>query len=708
MAATDIDEPGADRTGTGGADVDPSQARAIEEPTVPLAVLAGPGSGKTRVLARRIAHQVATGRADSERVLAVTFTRKAAGELNTRLGATNACEHVTAGTFHALSLALLRRWYEDRGRGVPTLLERKGRILGPLLGGGAEGIAAITPIAAEIEWAKARCVPPDTYVQAVDAVERPTPRPATEVADIYRRYEQQKRRGDLMDFDDLILRCALRMENDPDFAAATRWRFRHLFVDEFQDVSPAQFRLLRAWLGDRTDLFVVGDPDQAIFSFTGADPSYLLHFADHFPGAVVVNLEHSYRCPPQILAPARRLLDGPTLDGHALDGRAPEGQAVVRTLRSSADDGPAPALTEYDDAEAEAEGVAASLMASHGDGRRWSDLAVLYRTNAQSALFEEAFARHGIPVRLRGARRFLERAEVRADLARLRASTGSLRERLDELGSVSSSGARRGNTERAEHTEALIGLGGEYLRAEGGGGSLDGFVAFLTTSLQGDSGSGEGDDAVELVTFHRSKGLEWHTVFITGVESGYVPISHAKSHDELAEERRLFYVACTRAQHALHITWATRRAFGTREVTRRPGPFLVDMGIRPGTPGSKRSGSSSAGRPPATRVDELRAALRAGNSSGDPDDDALAEDLREWRLTRSRAAGVPAYVVFADRTLAEVVVDRPTTHGELLAVSGIGPVKAERFGPEILDIVERHTGTRTQTSRRIRATTRTG
>ncbi|MCZ7530621.1 MAG: ATP-dependent helicase [Acidimicrobiia bacterium] len=304
MAATDIDEPDADRTGTGGADVDPSQARAIEEPTVPLAVLAGPGSGKTRVLARRIAHQVATGQADSERVLAVTFTRKAAGELNTRLGATDACEHVTAGTFHALSLALLRRWYEDRGRDVPTLLERKGRILGPLLGGGAEGIAAITPIAAEIEWAKARGVPPDAYVQAVDAVDRPTPRPATEVADIYRRYEQQKRRGALMDFDDLILRCALRMENDPDFAAATRWRFRHLFVDEFQDVSPAQFRLLRAWLGDRTDLFVVGDPDQAIFSFTGADPSYLLDFADHFPGAVVVNLEQSYRCPPQILAPA--------------------------------------------------------------------------------------------------------------------------------------------------------------------------------------------------------------------------------------------------------------------------------------------------------------------------------------------------------------------------------------------------------------------
>ncbi|MCZ7530620.1 MAG: HRDC domain-containing protein [Acidimicrobiia bacterium] len=251
-------------------------------------------------------------------------------------------------------------------------------------------------------------------------------------------------------------------------------------------------------------------------------------------------------------------------------------------------------------------------------------------------------------------------------------------------------------------------MGREYLRAEGGVGSLDGFLAFLTASLRGDSGGSEGDDAVDLVTFHRSKGLEWHTVFITGVESGYVPINHAKTPGELAEERRLFYVACTRVQRSLHITWATRRTFGTREVTRRPGPFLVDMGLRPGTPGSKRSGSSSTGRPPATRVDELRAALRAGNSSGDPDDDALAEDLREWRLTRSRAAGVPAYVVFADRTLAEVVVDRPTTHGELLAVSGIGPVKAERFGPEILDIVKRHAGTRTQTGRQVRTTARTG
>lgn len=655
-------------------ELDNSQKRAVEEPALPLAVLAGPGSGKTRVLSQRIAHQVGTGAVDPERVLAVTFTRKAAGELNDRLRSAHTCGHVTAGTFHALCLGLLRRWYDDRGRDVPTLLERKGRILAPLLGGGAEAAAAITPVASEIEWAKARGVPPDRYVEAVEAAGRDTPRPAADVAAIYDRYEKQKRRGNLMDFDDLILRCALRLEDDDDFASATRWRFRHFFVDEFQDVSPSQFRLLRAWLGDRNDLFVVGDPDQAIFSFTGADPTYLTRFTRHFPGATVVELTNSYRCPPQVLQPARRLLDG---------------RAAGRTVSSAVDDGPEPELANYSDASAEANGVADILLAAHADGQRWSDLAVLYRTNAQSAVLEEELGRRNIPVRLRGSRRFLDRPEVQADLARLRSASGGLRERLTELEEPGNGPPGPGvtDTERAEHTEALLTLGHEYLRAEGGDGSLPGFEAFLTTAMRGDSDTGGTTDAVDLVTFHRSKGLEWHTVIVTGVEAGFVPISYAQSAAERAEERRLLYVACTRARHTLHLTWAEKRTFGARDATRAPSPLLADMGLR----SAKDSSTTAKKTTDATgRIGELRDALRAGASSGDPHDDALARELKEWRLTRSRAAGVPAYVVFADTTLAELVVDRPSSREQLLAVSGIGPVKAERFGADVLEIVRRH------------------
>jgi len=661
------------------AQLDDSQRRAVEEPTLPLAVLAGPGSGKTRVLSQRIAHQVATGSVEAERVLAVTFTRKAAGELNDRLHSSHGAGHVTAGTFHALCLGLLRRWYDDRGREVPALLERKAPILAPLLGGGTEAAAAVTPVAAEIEWAKARGVGPDGYVAAVEAAGRDTPRAPAELAALYERYEKRKRRANLMDFDDLILRCALRLEDDDDFASATRWRFRHFFVDEFQDVSPSQFRLLRAWLGDRTDLFVVGDPDQAIFSFTGADPAYLTRFAEHFPGATVVELTSSHRCPPQVLRPARRLL---------------EGRAPGRALSSAVDPGPEPHLTGYSDAAAEARGVADALVEAHAAGRRWADLAVLYRTNAQSALFEEELARRDIPVRLRGARRFLDRPEVRADLARLRSSSGDLRARLAGLSAPAPhvrDGAGPGvtDTERAEHTEALVALGHEYLRAEGGDGSLPGFLAFLATALRGDSDGGATADAVDLVTFHRSKGLEWHTVIVTGVEAGFVPISHARSAPEKAEERRLLYVACTRSRHTLHLTWAEQRSFGTRDARRTPSPLLADMGLCP-----------TAGDPPVTtggrptdatgRIRELRATLRRGVPSGDAGDDALARELKDWRHARSRAAGVPAYVVFADTTLAELVLHRPSNREELLGVSGIGPVKAERFGPDVLDIVARH------------------
>ncbi|MCZ7536750.1 MAG: ATP-dependent helicase [Acidimicrobiia bacterium] len=339
-------------------DLDESQRAAVTAEGAPLAILAPAGSGKTRVLTRRIAWSAREGRADPARVLAVTFTRIAAGELRGRLRTLGVEGAVTAGTFHALALAQLRRRASDQKRDLPSLLDRKGRILGPLLGlHGPEAAVAITETAAEIEWAKARCLRPEELAHAAEASRRRLPRPAHELADLYARYEAEKRRRRLLDFDDLLWWCAEAVETDPEFAASQRFRFRHLFVDEFQDVSPAQLRLVRAWLGDRRDLCVVGDDAQAIYGFAGADPSALSDFERHFPGAEVVRLRLNYRSTPQVIAASAAALSGDS------GVRRPMPGAVV-------DAGPVPAVTAYPTDDDETAGVARALAAAHSRGCR--------------------------------------------------------------------------------------------------------------------------------------------------------------------------------------------------------------------------------------------------------------------------------------------------------------------------------------------------
>ncbi len=392
--------------------LDPTQRDAVTSRAAPLAILAGAGSGKTRVLTRRIAWQSREQLIDPAHVLAVTFTRKAAGELRARIARLGVRQSVTAGTFHAIALAQLRRRSEEQGRAMPALLERKVRILVPLLPTrGRDAVLQASELASEIEWAKARLVKPDGYEHAVAVAGRTTPRPPAEVAAIFRSYEREKRKRGLVDFDDLISGCADVLDRDHEFAAAQRWRFRHLFVDEFQDASAAQFRLLRAWLGDRSDLCVVGDPDQAIYGFAGADASYLDRFArwfpaDQFDDVGTVRLGSNYRSTPQVVAAASAVLGPPGRRRPAVHAAQP--------------DGPLPEFTEYATAEDEARGVARAVRAAESAELRWSRMAILYRVNAQSALFEEALAREGVPFRVRGGGRFLDRPEVKVALDHLR------------------------------------------------------------------------------------------------------------------------------------------------------------------------------------------------------------------------------------------------------------------------------------------------
>jgi DNA helicase-2/ATP-dependent DNA helicase PcrA len=670
--------------------LDATQRDAVTSPAAPLAILAGAGSGKTRVLTRRIAWQSREGAIDPAHVLAVTFTRKAAGELRARLGRLGVRESVTAGTFHAIALAQLRRRADEQGRAMPGLLDRKVRMLMRLLPSrGRDAALLAAELASEIEWAKARLVKPDGYERAVAAAGRTTPRPPGEVASVFRAYEIEKRKRGVVDFDDLIIGCADVLEREPEFAAAQRWRFRHLFVDEFQDASAAQCRLVRAWLGDRSDLCVVGDPDQAIYGFAGADASYLASFRRHFPperypDVGVVQLGSNYRSTPQVVAAAGAVLGPP--------GRR---RASVHAARP---DGPEPTFTEYPTADDEARGVARALRATESAELRWSRMAVLYRVNAQSALFEEALTRAGIPFRVRGGERFLDRQEVQVALDDLRTAAleGPQRPFVEHLTDMAGDAETLAD-ERREHVDALVRLGHEYLEADGGRGSVDAFLEFLQTSLRGDdAGGGDAGNGVELLTFHRAKGLEFDSVFVTGLERGLVPISHAKTPEAMDEEQRLLYVALSRAERGLHLSWARERTVGGRVARRSRSSWItrVEDAVHPPSPDAANGADGARDNIAAARDRVARAkggSTRTKQPVGVAEADApLYDALVNWRLRQSRAASAPAYVIFPNTTLAAIATARPRTTRALLDVAGVGPVKAERYGEAVLALVAEH------------------
>ena len=664
--------------------LDDAQREAVTTRAVPLAILAGAGAGKTRVLTRRIAWQARHAHIDPGHTLAVTFTRKAAGELGDRLTRLGVRRQVAAGTFHAIALAQLRRRCEDHDRPMPKLLDRKARLLVPMLPGrGGERALLAAEVATEIEWAKARLVGADGYQAAAETARRDPPRPPAEIAVLFERYERERRRRGLVDFDDLITWCAHALETDAEFQAAQRWRFQHVFVDEFQDANPAQFRLVRAWLGDRPDVCVVGDGDQAIYGFAGADASYLTSFAEHFPGASVVRLGTNYRSSPQVVSAAAAVL---TTSGE----RA--------AIRSSRPEGPLPEVRSYPSDEAEAEGVARALRRNHPPGTPWSAASVLYRTNAQSALFEEALRREGVPFRVRGGGRFLARPEVQVALETLRERTRAqpgvpFAGHLEALTESTADASE----ERREHVEAIGRLGRDYLVADGGNGSLAGFLEFLQTALRaGDDTGAASGDAVELLSFHRAKGLEFDTVFVAGLETGLVPIVHAETPSEKAEELRLLYVALSRAERALHVSWAQKRTVGMRTYRRTPSLWLAPIEATVSAARAPEHGSGARdqqGQGLAAAREQVAGTRRQSSAAHDQLDARATEllgALLEWRRNLARASGVPAYVIFHDTTLEAVARDRPRSRGDLLTIPGIGPVKLQRHGQALLEMVGRH------------------
>ncbi len=533
------------------------QRDAVTTRASPLCIIAGAGSGKTRVLTRRIAWQAGEGHIDPRRTLAVTFTRRAARELRSRLRGLGLNDAVRAGTFHAIALAQLRRYAADTGRRPPRILDNAVRLITELRPRADRAAAA--DIANEIAWCRARQVAPEAYSGAARQAGRQTPSGRSDrFAQIYADYESAKHKRRVLDFDDVLARSVELMANEPKHAAAHRWLHQHLLVDEFQDINPLQFALLKSWLGPDSTLLAVGDPDQAIYGWNGADPGLIGSIGDHFAGCAVLHMRTNFRSTPEVLAAAGRILD-----------RSPQ-----PAVRPSGDD---PTVTVCDGAE-EAAVLARLVRGRHRPGSRWRRQAVLARTNAQLEPLRRALLRQGIPVAATSEAALLRRPEIAAvqqawsRSAPLASCVADARQWLRESPDASENPALDTPEARA-NVEAFLEFAEDHLSLD-----PDATVNSFTTALRADDRLLASSDGVNLTTFHGAKGLEWPIVHLVGIEDGFVPIAHARTAAARAEERRLLHVAATRAERELHVLWCDRRELGGKSMDRKPSPWLSAFG----------------------------------------------------------------------------------------------------------------------------------
>jgi DNA helicase-2/ATP-dependent DNA helicase PcrA len=649
------------------AQLDDEQRAAAQAVSGPVCILAGAGTGKTRTITHRIAYGVHTGAFVPEQVLAVTFTARAAGELRARLAGLGV-GGVQARTFHAAAMRQLR-YFAPRvlGGPMPELVENKLRLVAAAASRSrlSTDRTSLRDLASEIEWAKTTLATPDDYPARAQAAGREPPFEPAAVARVYASYESAKQRDGALDFEDLLLVTAFALEEHPDVARQVRGQYRYFVVDEYQDVNPLQQRLLDAWLGGRADVCVVGDPNQTIYSFTGADPDYLLGFADRYPDAEVVKLERDYRSTPQVVALANKLI-----------GQAPprKGLPGLRLLGQRAE-GPAPRFFEHPDEPTEAAAVAQACRALVEAGTPAAEIAVLFRINAQSEVYENALAAVGVPYVLRGGERFFERPEVREAILLLRGAAAggtepgalvpTVRDVLASTGWVEHrpppGGAAR---DRWQSLAALVDLAVDLV-AEDPTMDLAGFVSHL--AARADAQHAPTVQGVTLASMHAAKGLEWDAVFVVGLVDGVLPISQSLSRpDAVEEERRLLYVAVTRAREQLTLSWSLARNPGGRRS--RPRSRFLD-GLVPG--------STPTAAPPPRR--QKRAKVVLEGEAGE-----LFERLRAWRSETAASASVPAYVVFTDATLQAIAESRPASLRELAALPGIGARKLELYGEDVL------------------------
>lgn len=545
--------------------LDPEQRAIAEHLHGPLAVRAGAGSGKTRAITHRIAYGVLTGVTPPGRVLALTFTRKAAGEMQGRLRELGV-SGVAARTFHGAALAQLGHFWPDTiGGTAPTVLAGKASVLAQVtdkLGLQLSG-ETIRDLATEIEWRKTSMLSLDAYEARLDERPIPTGLDREQVALVQREYSSLLEERRSIDFEDVLVLMTGMIESEPGVALEVRERYRFFTVDEYQDVSPLQHALLRAWLGPRDDLCVVGDASQTIYSFAGASSDFLLHFSSEFPHAKTLRLDRNYRSNPSIVAAANRLVE------------QQPGSIKLHAQRTA--NGNQPGVEWFASESDEAEAVALSVKHAIRSGTRAADIAVLYRVNARSQLLERALEQHGVPTRVHGAMRFFDRAEVKQAVMMIRGEANVRDERplfqvvsdvLRSLGWTAEPPVGAAQRDKWEALQAIMHLVDEAAP----GTDIVSFSAELVERQQAQHEPVF--DAVTLSAIHAAKGLEWPLVHVVGMNEGILPISHAETPAAIDEERRLAYVAMTRAKDVLRCSGV----LGGRGAA-PPSRFLKEAGI---------------------------------------------------------------------------------------------------------------------------------
>lgn len=663
--------------------LDPEQRRVATCFPGPVAVIAGAGTGKTRAITHRIAYGVTTGQLDARSTLAVTFTTRAAGELRGRLydlGVTG----VQARTFHSAALRQAQYfWPRAYGTHLPRVLDNPFGLVAEVAGRfRLTDTAVIRDLVGEISWTKSANVLPEAYTRLARAEGRSVGSVEPEqVVRVLSAYEAAKRERGVIDFDDIVLCAAALIADHEPVAQEIRRTYRHFVVDEYQDVSPIQQRLLDLWLGPRRDLCVVGDPSQTIHTFAGARSEYLTGFEKRHPDATIVHLVRDYRSTPQVVHLANQVMAGR--------------QAV--TLQAQQPPGPAVCFAGSPTEAAEAAGIADWLADRHREGVAWNEMAVLYRINAQSPAFEFALTERSIPYQVRGAERFYDRPEVRQAIAALRAQArtdpdgdglAAFTTILEALGWTRTAPQGAGRLrERWESQQALADMATDV--AAGATVSVDDLAIEL--SRRADAEHVPTAPGVTVATLHSAKGLEWEAVALAGVQEGGVPFVLATTREQVDEERRLLYVGITRARSWLRVSWSRTRAGGSGQ--RQPSRFLD--GIRPAdtstgaTPRVRRHSGSQAlptrcricGKDLATL--DARALGRHLDCTSDVDQ-ALLEALTEWRSRQAEVQKVPAFVVFGDATLIAIAEACPTDRAALARISGVGARKLDRYGDALL------------------------
>lgn len=535
--------------------LDPDQRAVALATRGPVCVIAGAGTGKTRAITHRIAYAVAIGTMDPAKVLALTFTAKAAGEMRTRLR-TLGVPTVAARTIHSAALKqLLYFWPSVFGGRTPDLVTTKTGFLSEAINraGLSDQLRAsnrelMRDIAAEIEWAKVSQVAPTDFIDEVGKRSQKPRILPEQLVQIYTAYESIKKQETALDFEDVLLLCTAMLEEEREVRERVQDQYRYFTVDEYQDISPIQQRLINAWLGTRKDICVVGDPAQTIYSFAGATPVFLNSFTQRFPEAEVIRLSTGYRSTPEI-----------TFAANALLRHAQMGQELV----AQNEHGSQPTVSAYRDEESEIAGVLADITQLLAEGVAPQEIAILARTNAQLKGAEKEMRTLNLPYQVRSTERFFDRKEVRDFLSEVRKASVIPAEDqgwIDELRSLAQPYL---TGEVIDGIAALLHLARE----------LDGDASFTPKSLRGYLR--EVEDRVQqnnpptmpvitLATLHAAKGLEWERVFLIGASDGQLPVSDAP----IDEERRLFYVGITRAKADLHISYKNS-----------PSPFLRESGL---------------------------------------------------------------------------------------------------------------------------------